>query len=393
MSTRLRIPKYRHHKARNQAVVRLDGKDHYLGPYDSPASREKYHRLVAEHISRQGSPVIPTAPGQPLTVQRLTLAYTDYAESYYLKEGKVTSEVACIEAAVRPLLKLYARTPAAEFGPKALKLVREEFIRKGLVRGTVNHNVFRVRRMFRWAVENEFLPVSVYQALMTVTGLRKGRSPAPEPPPVRPVEETAIQAALPFMPAAVAAMVQLQLLTGCRPGEICRLRPGDIDRSREVWCYRPASHKCEHHELEKRIFLGPKAQTILQPWLERPADAYCFSPTEMRERQRQERHARRKTPLKYGNRPGTNRKKKPKCVPGQRYRCDTYRQAIVRACEAANIRPWCPRQLRHTRATDLRSQYGLDAAQVVLGHTQAFVTQIYAERDFKKAEEVMRQVS
>ena len=141
MSTRLRIPKY---------------------------NWEKYHRLVAEHISRRGAPVIPTAPDKPLTVQRLTLAYTDHAESYYVKDGKVGSEVACIEAALRPLLKLYAETPAAEFGPNALKLVREEFIRKGLVRGTVNHNVFRIRRMFRWAVENEFLPVTVGARLVRI---------------------------------------------------------------------------------------------------------------------------------------------------------------------------------------------------------------------------------
>jgi hypothetical protein len=46
-----RTPKYRHYKPKDLAVVRIDGKDHYLGKYDSPESREKYHRLVAEWIS------------------------------------------------------------------------------------------------------------------------------------------------------------------------------------------------------------------------------------------------------------------------------------------------------------------------------------------------------
>jgi hypothetical protein len=34
----MRIPKYRYHKATGLAVVRIDGRDTYLGPYDSPES-------------------------------------------------------------------------------------------------------------------------------------------------------------------------------------------------------------------------------------------------------------------------------------------------------------------------------------------------------------------
>ena len=39
-----------------------------------------------------------------------------------------------------------------------------------------------------------------------------------------------------------------------------------------------------------------------------------------------------------------------------------------------------------------RPWFGLEAAQVVLGHSAADVTQIYAERDMAKAAEVMKQV-
>lgn len=34
-----RLPNYRHHKPKNLAVVRIDGKDHYLGSYGSPESQ------------------------------------------------------------------------------------------------------------------------------------------------------------------------------------------------------------------------------------------------------------------------------------------------------------------------------------------------------------------
>ena len=46
--TKRRDPKYRHHKARNLAVVRIDGKDYYLGRFGSEESRAKYHRLMAD---------------------------------------------------------------------------------------------------------------------------------------------------------------------------------------------------------------------------------------------------------------------------------------------------------------------------------------------------------
>ena len=53
---------------------------------------------------------------------------------------------------------------------------------------------------------------------------------------------------------------------------------------------------------------------------------------------------------------------------------------------------WSPNQLRHTAATVIRREFGLEAAQVVLGHSQANVTQVYAERDLAKGLEVARQI-
>jgi hypothetical protein len=45
------FPSYRLHKPSGQAVVTLSGKDFYLGPWKSAASREAYDRLLAEWIS------------------------------------------------------------------------------------------------------------------------------------------------------------------------------------------------------------------------------------------------------------------------------------------------------------------------------------------------------
>ncbi len=51
---------------------------------------------------------------------------------------------------------------------------------------------------------------------------------------------------------------------------------------------------------------------------------------------------------------------------------------------------WSPNQLRHTAATEIRKRHGLEAAQVILGHSQLGVTQVYAERDIAKGTEVAR---
>jgi hypothetical protein len=42
---------------------------------------------------------------------------------------------------------------------------------------------------------------------------------------------------------------------------------------------------------------------------------------------------------------------------------------------------WHPHQLRHNRATELRKEYGLEVARIVLGQKRATVTQNYAEAD------------
>ncbi len=52
------VPAYSHHRSSGQAIVRISGRDHYLGPHDSPESREKYDRLIAEWLSNGRQPVI-----------------------------------------------------------------------------------------------------------------------------------------------------------------------------------------------------------------------------------------------------------------------------------------------------------------------------------------------
>ena len=42
---------------------------------------------------------------------------------------------------------------------------------------------------------------------------------------------------------------------------------------------------------------------------------------------------------------------------------------------------WTPHRLRHSFATKVRKEYGIDAARITLGHKHVAVTEVYAERD------------
>src|SRR4051794_10261210 len=102
--------------------------------------------------------------------------------------------------------------------------------------------------MFKWAVENELVPPSVLQALKAVNGLRRGRTEARESAPVRPVPDAFVDAVRPHVPRLVWAMIELQRLTGMRPGEVLTMRTADLDTAGKVWTYTPSSHKTEHHD-------------------------------------------------------------------------------------------------------------------------------------------------
>jgi integrase len=400
------VPKYCLHTPSGRAYVRICGKVVYVGVYGTAESKAEYGRLVAEHAV-QPSTAVPIGPSPAdLTVVELCAAYLNFAEGYYRKNGRPTSQVSVIRLAIRPLKELYGGTPAAKFGPLALRAIQEAMIAQGLSRKTINHFFSTIKRLFRWAVSQELVPVAVHQSLATVPGVAKGRTAARETAPVLPVEGELVDATMPYLPPVVADMVRFQRLTGCRPGEVCQLRLCDVDRSAEVWVYRPASHKTEHHGRQRIVYVGPQAQQVLAPYLLRDPPANCFSPADSEQKRHIEQRKRRRTGVQPSQQ--NRRKAKPARSPCTAYTSNSYQRAIARAIVKANkerteaaadmgVKPvllphWHANQLRHSTATEIRRQFGLEAAQVFLGHAKADVTQVYAERDARLGVEVAKQV-
>jgi integrase len=390
----VKLPKYRLHKASGQALVQINGQRIYLGVYGSETSRQEYRRLIAEWLASNVTPAGRSSADktQPCrSINELLLAFWGFAERYYVKDGQPTSELSSMREALRPLKELYGLTPIRDFGPLALKTVRQKMIEGGLCRTHINHQVYRIRRLFRWGVENEIVPLATYQSLQTVAGLRFGKTEARESTPVKPVAHEHVEAVIPHLNRQVAAMVRLQRLTGMRSSEVVRLRPCDIDASGHVWTYTPEEHKTMYRGHQRTVYFGPLAQAIIRPWLVRDSRAYCFSPKEAEVERNAKRRANRRTPMTPSQ--ATRRsQKRPRRAKRDRYDRDSYRRAIVYAITKANVPHWHPHQLRHACGTDVRRQFGLDTAQIILGHKTASITEVYAEVDRTRALEVMAKI-
>ena len=390
-------PAYRHHKSRNLAVVRIHGKDYYLGEYGSSASRQLYAQLIAEkwaNSTETNTARLPAALKTWPTVDELIARFmTKHVPITYVnKHGKPTDRYYHIKIALRPLHELYGNTSVNEFGPKRLKMVRERMVQEGVTlkggysRQYINNHVAIIKNLFRWGVEEEQVPVDVHQSLLTVQQLRKGREHrVKNPQKIKPVPEDHVFTTIPFLPPQLVTMVLLQLHSAMRPDEVTIMRPCDIDRSEEIWIYTPEEYKTENHEIERTVYLGPKCQEHLQPWLERGETEYLFSPREVVIASRAKRLKRTAASEK-------SVKVVYKSGPKEHYNDESYCRAIKRACVRAGIPKWTPNQLRHTAATFIRKTYDLETARIILGHTSAATTEIYAEQDAKTAKNTMKEI-
>jgi integrase len=448
-------PALRRHKPSKQGVVTLSGNDVYLGHWpededDPPAEAQaRYDREIVEWITRRRMPA-PEVAGAPsgrarITIAELLVAFTRHAEQHYRHpDGEPTSELKDYVNTLRPLNHAYGGTPAEDFGPLALKAVRELMVngythpkygpQAALCRRVVNQRIGRIVRVFKWGVGEELVSETTWRALTSVRGLEKGRCSARESEPVEPVAVEIVEKTVPHLTNHLAGAVRLQLFTGARPGEALTVRLAEIDRTGDVWLYRPTAHKTAYRGKRRVVAIGPKGQAVLKDYIRiqcplccaegRPprigsrdgclcgpcADyieengivgpwqrievqdsmTYLFSPAQAMTERDEDRRARRKSKVQPSQ--VCRKKKKAKRRPGEVYDVTAYSHAIRSACRRADLPTRHPHQLRHAQATLVRRRFGLEAAQVALGHSQAAVTEIYAARDLALAVKVASEI-
>ena len=278
------------------------------------------------------------------SVSELCLSFWRHAETHYIKNGKPTSEVHCYRSAIKVLRELYGTIPAKDFGPLALKAVQAKMVELGWARTNINVMVGRIRRIFKYAISNEPIDVAVLTRLQSVAPLLSGRTEAHDNAPRHAVDQGNIEAVRQRVQPLVRDLIDLQLLTGARSGELLMLTTGMIDRTGKVWKAALVDHKCQHHGQSRTLHFGPQAQLILAKYLSADPDQPLFGITRT-----------------------------------------AYCRAITRACEQAGIERWTPHWMRHTFCTRIREQYGIEAAQALAGHSTSEMTDHYSSKMDKLA--------
>ena len=269
--------------------------------------------------------------------------------------------------------EMFGRCAVTAFLIPQFEQVIQRMVDNGWAKRTINLRIGAVKQMFHHAMMRDLITGEQYAKIRGVPRI-KADDPRVKPPrAVQPVPVDVVERTLPYFPPIIADIVQVQLKAGMRAAEVCQMRFDALhwDADGILW-YRPAKHKTASKGKKRNILLGPHSQAILQkygiePNTPFPVDSeYVFDP-----------------------RP-SNRQARSKAIPY--YETDRYtheiRSGVERAIAAGSITAeerWTSHQLRHRAGTDARREFELDAAQLLLGHSDVRTTERYAEPDLSKA--------
>jgi integrase len=349
-----KLPAYCEHKPSGRSYVRLTingtRETIYLGPHNSQESLNKYDEVVGEWLATKEVGRRQSGP----TVADIGEQYASHQEPL-LDADKLYN----VRNALKVLNSLFGDRPVAEFGPLQFDRFRDQLVKAGYSKAYGNRLLRIVKQLFKWALKRGVIDANRYAGLMAVDPLTSKEAPTKI---VEPADDVDVDATLPLLSADFQDMIRFLRATGCRPGEARLMQVGDIDR--EHWLLHRDKHKTAHKGKSRIIPIPSSVQGLLLPRLLRPADAFVFGADD-----------------------------------GERA---YHKRALARAIDRAIVRinrerseadlptvdHWHPYRLRHLRATEVREQFGVEVAQVLLGHARIDMTQHYAGITEAKAKEV-----
>lgn len=261
-------------------------------------------------------------------------------------DGTPTRQANNIKLALREVIADYGVGNADRFHSSHMRAIRSSWVASGLTRPTINARTRLIVACWDWACEMGFVHESTVAHLRTVRPLKRGQ--AGEGKGVTGIDPSTIIATLPFLQGSLAGMMRFMMLTGCRVGEAREARSVEMYRGGGLWVLRPAWHKTSRHGCSRSIVLSKAAQEIVRPLIDRK---FMFGKTD-------------------GETP---------------YHRDAVTVAVYRACDRAGVARWSPGQIRHTAATTVYEQYGLEATRALLGHTTDRVTRTYVHATDERA--------
>ena len=371
-------------------------KGYYFVRYTDPATKKRrdktfgsdkaeanrlYKGWLLDYLKATGSTDSTPQPARPAvsknsnSVSDLVVRYLKWRQPM-MDPGSFKDH----ERAGTLLREMFGRLTVKEFGVPQFEQLIECMIGRGWALRTINVRIGVVKVIFRYALKHDEIDGNQFHRLDS--GVDKIRSddrrvkPAKKIPPV-PVD--VVERTLPYLTPMVRDIVQVQLLAGMRAAEACRMRFDELSWSDSgALRYRPVKHKNANRGKNRKITLGPKAQAILATYGVTPEviesgelpREYVFDPRDT---------DRRKSEF---SKPRFRKKAKP-CFSSVRYTIEI-KAGVDRAIATGAIMEserWKSNMLRHRALTDTRRDYGLDAAQVMGGHSDAKTTQRYAEPD------------
>lgn len=375
MARRNPVPVYCHHKGTKQAYLTIRAKGEkprilYLGLFGSPQSIDKYRSVVSalpgvtpamvvtavaavrERLRQPRPDDHPPPKANHVTVLALYQQFSVWAVSYYrYPDGRPTEELRSFATAATAFCRQWGSELTESITRRHLLSYREKLVERGLARKTINGMVWRVQRVFRWGAEDDrgLVPDAIAAAVSLVRPLKPFRSAARETSPIQSVPLETVLAVVDANRTrnpVLVAILELLLLTGCRPGEVRTLRKSEvvaveggswvIDKGR--W------HKTAWRGEKRVVPLTKEAVTVLQPFLAAARDdGYLF------------RAPRGKSVVCYSKRKLSG--------------------VMETACRQAGVPNFGLNRIRHLVATVVRSELGLDAAQALLGHTNNSTTE------------------
>lgn len=360
-----------------------------LGRADDPETEGRYRTFVAEWLAAGCRWPDEKRPEAVLTVQGMVDAYTKHVAEHYRRPstGEPTREGSNLKHALVELLELFRDLPATKVDALVVKRAREAMVARGLCRRTVNDRVQRIQRMVRWAAEERLVPPSVHHEVKLVSPLKPGRGGAHDNPPRVAVSIEHVEAAKKHLPKPLVALVDFMLMTGARCGEACQLASRYVDRTKEVWEFRPRKHKGEWRGHTRVVLIGPKAQAAVLPFLREEPDRAWFRPCDVVEAMHAEsrkRHALARRakgqPLWPKHMARVRRKRKGAAAqisPGTEYETHAVGRAIQRACDAAGIPRFGTHALRHAAASKIYAERGEEAVVATIGHGSPIISRRY----------------
>ncbi len=350
-----RQPSYREHKATGQACVDLpigNGKRKvvYLGKYNSAESLDKYEQVVGDWFANR-----------PIETQKNILTVRDMAERYKSYQEPLLNQDKFYNVgnALKLLVELFGDRPADEFNVTQAERYRAELIARGYSREYGNRLLRIVKECCEWAMQRDYITTDQHVKIQTVKRLTSKEAPTKI---IEPADDADVDATMPLLSDDFQDMIRFLRATGCRPGEARLMKVGDIDR--ETWLLHRDQHKTSHKGKSRVIPIPSIVQPMLLKRLLRPDDAYVFGADD-------------------GDRPYEKRSL-GRAIDHAIKRLNVERQKA----DEPPMEHWHPYRLRHARATEVREQYGVEVAQVILGHSRISMTEHYAGITEAKAKEV-----